>query len=135
MSILQRTLAQLVRPHILNHTWRKRRTLTDDQPRYVADWTYALPTVAFFMAGIGLFVVSYALTQLLALSGRPGLPSWRKCVAVTRYLSYRGFRVEALGWNSAPIGVLLLGATGTIYFFCTWMIDSHDRKKAMTDCI
>lgn len=53
---------------------------------------------------------------LRASSRKPSI--WAKVLAGLRYLSYRGFRVGKLGWNTAPIGVLLLGAVGTIYFFC-----------------
>ncbi|TGO33291.1 hypothetical protein BHYA_0254g00060 [Botrytis hyacinthi] len=84
-----------------------------------SDWTFALPTVALFMCIIGIFIVGYVLTQVLALSHRPEPLIWRRGVAFIRYLSYRGFRIEALRWNSAPVGVLLLGATGTIYFLYT----------------
>ncbi|KIX93598.1 uncharacterized protein Z520_10776 [Fonsecaea multimorphosa CBS 102226] len=91
---------------------------------YVADWTFSLPTVAFFMTGIGIFIIGYALTQLLPLSHRPGLPIWRRCVAATRYLSYRGFHIKSLGWNSAPVGVLFLGVVATIYFFCMELVPS-----------
>ncbi|KAF7959075.1 hypothetical protein EAE96_002592 [Botrytis aclada] len=91
---------------------------------YVADLTFALPTVALFMCIIGIFIVGYVLTQVLALSHRPESLIWRRGVALIRYLSYRGFRIEALRWNSAPVGVLLLGAIGTIYFFCMDLIPS-----------
>ncbi|KAF7906696.1 hypothetical protein EAF00_000975 [Botryotinia globosa] len=91
---------------------------------YVADWTFALPTVALFMCIIGIFIVGYVLTQVLALSHRPEPLIWRRGVAFIRYLSYRGFRIEGLRWNSAPVGVLLLGAMGTIYFLCMDLIPS-----------
>lgn len=42
----------------------------------------------------------------------------RKATALNRYLSYRSLRIQALDWNSAPVGVLLLGAVGIIFFFC-----------------
>lgn len=71
------------------------------------------------MCSIGIFIISYALTKMLALSRRPEPLIWRRGVAATRYLSYRGFHIKGLGWNSAPVGVLLLGAIGTIFFFCT----------------
>lgn len=35
---------------------------------------------------------------------------------MSRYFSYRGFRIDALNWNSAPLGVLILGGTGFIFF-------------------
>ena len=81
------------------------------------------------MTGIGIFVIGYALTQLLALSSRPGLPIWRRGVAAARYLSYRGFHIKSLGWNSAPIGVLFLGVVAAIYFFCTPDIALHSTEE------
>lgn len=39
-----------------------------------------------------------------------------RTVALNRYLSHRSFRINALNWNSAPIGVLLLGTVGAIFF-------------------
>lgn len=79
---------------------------------------YALPTVAFFMSTIGIFIIGYVLTQILSLSGSRGPPLWQRSVAAVRYLSYRGFHVKALGWNSAPIGLLLLAVVGMTFFFC-----------------
>lgn len=38
--------------------------------------------------------------------------------AATRLLSYKAFRIPYLNWNSAPLGVLVLGGVGVIYFFC-----------------
>ncbi|KAK5681599.1 hypothetical protein LTS10_006132 [Elasticomyces elasticus] len=38
--------------------------------------------------------------------------------ALSRFCSYRTFRFGSLDWYSAPIGVLGLGAIGTILFFC-----------------
>ncbi|KAH7419673.1 ferric reductase like transmembrane component-domain-containing protein [Cadophora sp. MPI-SDFR-AT-0126] len=92
---------------------------------YIADLVFALPTVAFFMCGIGVFIISYFFTSLfLDRSTRRGPRAWRKLIAGTRYLSYRGFHVESLKWNSAPVGVLMLGAIGTIYFFCMDLVPS-----------
>lgn len=85
------------------------------------------------MCTIGIFIIGYALTQMLALSRKPGPSIWRRGVAATRYLSYRGFHVKVLGWNSAPIGVLLLGVTGAIYFFCALDGGSQLIKETRTD--
>jgi predicted ferric reductase len=40
----------------------------------------------------------------------------RALVACNRYLSYKTYRVKALNWNSAPLGLLALGAIGAVYF-------------------
>lgn len=87
--------------------------------RYIADYVYALPTIAFFMSSIGIFIIGRFITsQVLGYRRFRGPQTWQKLIALVRYLSYRGFHVKSLRWNSAPIGVLLLGAAGTIYFFC-----------------
>lgn len=92
--------------------------------RYIADHVYALPTVAFFMCGIGVFaighLVSYYIIGLVFPKFREPKP-WRMLIAIIRYLSYRGFHVASLGFNSAPVGVLVLGLIGAIFFFCKWM--------------
>ena len=87
--------------------------------RYIADYVYALPTVAFFMCSLGIFIIGHFISsQLLGYRRFRGPHSWQRLIAVIRYLSYRGLHVKALRWNSAPVGVLLLGAAGTVYFFC-----------------
>lgn len=88
--------------------------------RYIADYVFALPTVGFFMAAIGLFIISHFVSsQVLGHRRFRGPLVWQKLIAGLRYLSYRGFHVKQLRWNSASVGVLLLGAAGTIFFFCT----------------
>lgn len=87
--------------------------------RYIADYVYALPTVAFFMCALGIFIIGHFVSsQLLGYRRFRGPQLWQRLIAVIRYLSYRGFHVKALRWNSAPLGVLLLGAAGTVYLFC-----------------
>lgn len=71
------------------------------------------------MCTIGVFILSHLLlSHVLGYRRFRGPPIWRKLMAVMRYLSYRGFRVESLSWSSAPIGVLLLGLVGAVFFFC-----------------
>ena len=87
--------------------------------RYIADYVYALPTIAFFMSMIGVFTLGRCITGSMGLTKSVRTPTpWIKLLALSRYLSYRGFRSEKLNWNTAPIGVLLLGLVGTTYFFC-----------------
>ena len=71
------------------------------------------------MCTIGVFIIGYALKQVLYLSRGPEPLLWRRIVAAIRYLSYHGFHLHALRWNSAPVGVLALASIGIIYFFCT----------------
>ncbi|KAF1940217.1 hypothetical protein EJ02DRAFT_435809 [Clathrospora elynae] len=89
---------------------------------YIADYVFALPTVAFFMCTIGVFIIGHVLSLLLGYRRSRGTPIWRKITAVVRYLSYRGFHIKALRWNSAPVGILLLGLVGTVFFFCMDLI-------------
>jgi uncharacterized membrane protein len=70
------------------------------------------------MCTIGIFIIGHAVS--LAFGYRRSKESilWQKIVALVRYLAYRGFHIRALAWNSAPVGVLLLGLLGTVFFFC-----------------
>ena len=85
---------------------------------YIADLVYAVPTVAFFMSVVGIFAIGHISAQLFGYTRSRMSRIWQRPLAVLRYLSYRGFHVKSLGWNSAPLGILLLGAAGAIYFFC-----------------
>ncbi|KAH6641959.1 FAD-binding domain-containing protein [Boeremia exigua] len=90
---------------------------------YIADYVYALPTVAFFMSTLGIFIIGHIVSSYILEYRRfRGPPVWQKFVAIIRYLSYRGYHIKALNWNSAPIGLLLLGFAGTVYFFCMDLI-------------
>jgi hypothetical protein len=71
------------------------------------------------MSGIGIFIIGHVVSSVLLRQQKAQRATlWRRLLAGSRYLSYRGFHVRRLQWNSAPVGVLLLGAAGTIYFFC-----------------
>ena len=97
--------------------------------RYIADYVYALPTVAFFMTGLGIFIIGHFVSsQLLGYRNFRGPRIWRKSVATIRYLSYRGFYMESIRWHSAPIGVLLLGFAGTTYFLCKLGLVQCDQQ-------
>ncbi|RGP74520.1 hypothetical protein FSPOR_1097 [Fusarium sporotrichioides] len=92
---------------------------------YIADHVYALPTVAFFMSAIGLFTVGHLVSHYIIGLAFPTFRSprlWRMLIAIIRYLSYRGFHVTSLGFSSAPVGVLLLGLVGAVFFFCMDLI-------------
>ena len=83
---------------------------------YEADHRYALPTVALFMSTIILFSIPFLFANLLPRA-RSRSKVAQKLLALNRYASYKSFRIGKLNWNSAPLGVLLLGAVGTIFFF------------------
>lgn len=71
------------------------------------------------MSALGIFIIGHLISsQVLGYRRFRGPPIWQKLIAAVRFLSYRGFHVKALRWNSAPLGILLLGAAGTVYFFC-----------------
>ncbi|KAE9364460.1 putative ferric-chelate reductase [Stipitochalara longipes BDJ] len=90
---------------------------------YIADYVFALPTVAFFMCVIGIFIIgNFISSQVFGYRKFQGPPIWQKIIAIIRYLSYRGFHVRLLRWNSASVGVLLLGFWGTVFFFCMDLI-------------
>ncbi|KAK4073240.1 uncharacterized protein Triagg1_5520 [Trichoderma aggressivum f. europaeum] len=84
---------------------------------FIADHVYALSTIAFLMSVLGIFVIGNIVSQLLGYRAWHRSSPWQKVIAATRYLSYRGFHVQALRWNSAPLGLLLLAAAGTVFFF------------------
>ncbi|KAL6822747.1 ferric reductase like transmembrane component domain-containing protein [Trichoderma sp. SZMC 28015] len=89
---------------------------------YIADHVFALPTIAFFMCAIGIFIIGHFISGIFGYRRSRGPLLWQKLVAAVRYLSYRGFHVKSLKWNSAPVGILLLGFAGTIFFFCMDLI-------------
>ena len=71
------------------------------------------------MCTIGVFIIGHLISCTLGrCNGGLGSFVLRKVLALVRYLSYRGFHVEALRWNSAPVGLLVLAVVGTVFFFC-----------------
>lgn len=70
------------------------------------------------MSVLGIFVIGNVVSQVLGHRTWRGSSPWQKVTALIRYLSYRGFHVQTLRWNSAPLGMLLLAAAGTVFFFC-----------------
>ncbi|KAK5697123.1 hypothetical protein LTR17_023987 [Elasticomyces elasticus] len=84
---------------------------------YEADHRFALPVVAFFLTPILLFTMGYLITLVAPRRVSQSRPV-KQLRALLRFCSYRTFRFGSLEWYSAPIGVLGLGAIGTILFFC-----------------
>lgn len=79
------------------------------------------------MCAIGIFIIGHLISGIFGYRRSRGPLLWQKLVAVVRYLSYRGFHVKSLKWNSAPVGILLLGLVGAIFFFCKSKTNSrHD---------
>ena len=101
--------------------------------RYNDDHTYALPTVYFFLVTIALFALGYLV---LAFQPRPLSRNrlWQRGVALFRYLSYRGFGIEQIGWTSPTLGVMLLGFTMAVFFLgrvTEIYLTSEQRKSCM----
>lgn len=63
-----------------------------------------------------MFSIAALLSKINFANTSLHKPSAR-IVALNRYLSHRSFRLQAINWNSAPLGVLLLALVGTIFFF------------------
>lgn len=80
---------------------------------YQADYRYALPTVAFFMATIIVFTIAH-FTSMLAPESLVKSSPWRRCTALVRNLSYRRWRIG--GWMSQSLGTYLLGGVGFVFF-------------------
>ncbi|KAL4793855.1 ferric reductase like transmembrane component-domain-containing protein [Aspergillus venezuelensis] len=83
---------------------------------YQADNVYALNTVYFLCATIGVFTIfhfagRYAPNRLRQNS------IWQKTTAASRYLAYRGVRIPVLGYWAASLGMVILLAIGAIFFF------------------
>ncbi|KXG53885.1 Riboflavin synthase-like beta-barrel [Penicillium griseofulvum] len=83
---------------------------------YQADHVYALNTVYFMCVVIGVFAISNLLVRL-APDRVKRTRLWRMFTSASRYLSYRGYRLSALQYWSPALGVVILGAIGTIFFF------------------
>ncbi|KAJ5295138.1 hypothetical protein N7508_009959 [Penicillium antarcticum] len=115
----------LDQPVTLHSSRADKCKLTDAQCRYrnyswrywyEADHVYALNTVYFMCAVIGVFMVSNLLVRFAPDCVKRTRP-WRMFTSVSRYLSYRGFRARALRYWSPALGVVILGALGAIFFF------------------
>lgn len=93
--------------------------LSESCSRYQADHVYALNTVYFMCAVIGVFAISNLLVSFAPDRVRRTRP-WRMFTSASRYLSYRGYRFPALGYWSPALGVVILGVIGAVFFFGGW---------------
>ncbi|KAJ5273511.1 hypothetical protein N7478_008636 [Penicillium angulare] len=99
---------------------------------YQGDHVYALGTVYFCCAMIGLFVLSNILVRY-SPDWLKRTPVWRGIASMSRYLSYRGYSIPKLRYWSPSLGVLLLGMAGTGFFLGMtlgpqpyyWPTDAH----------
>ncbi|KAJ6083836.1 hypothetical protein N7467_007971 [Penicillium canescens] len=115
----------LDQPVMLHSSRADKCKLTDAQCRYrnyswrywyQADHVYALNTVYFMCAVIGVFMISNLLVRFAPDCVKRTRP-WRMFTSVSRYLSYRGLRSRTLRYLSPALGVVILGAVGAIFFF------------------
>ncbi|EAW13403.1 ferric reductase family protein [Aspergillus clavatus NRRL 1] len=83
---------------------------------YEADHVYALNTVYFMCAIIGVFTTVHYTSQY-APPWIKRTAIWRRVAAVLRYLSYKGYQMSALHYRSPSLGVILLGLVGVVFFF------------------
>ena len=98
----------------------RRRTctrLTEVLDRYEADHRYGVPTVGFFLLTIIVFAIAHLCSSWVPRSVAQS-KSARRLTGLARYFSYKSYRIPMLNWNSAPLGILALGAVGTVFFFC-----------------
>ncbi|KAL4965311.1 ferric reductase family protein [Aspergillus stella-maris] len=83
---------------------------------YQADNVYALNTVYFLCATIGVFTI-FHLAGRYAPDRLRQNSLWQKTTAASRYLAYRGVRIPVLGYWAASLGMVILLAIGAIFFF------------------
>ncbi|CAG8225931.1 unnamed protein product [Penicillium olsonii] len=83
---------------------------------YEADHVYALNTVYFLCAVIGVFTIANVLVRI-SPDAVKRTPPWRMFTSVSRYFSYRGHRLPALRYWSPALGVVILGLVGAAFFF------------------
>ncbi|KAJ5935557.1 Riboflavin synthase-like beta-barrel [Penicillium verhagenii] len=82
---------------------------------YQADHVYALATVYFCCAVIGLFTLSNFLVRY-SPDWVKRTRVWRATTSVSRYLSYRGYGLPKMRYWTPSLGVLLLGLVGMGFF-------------------
>ena len=86
---------------------------------YQADHVYGHATIYFMCAVIGVFTIANTISKISKRSktkASSGNQTWEKVLAATRFLSYKVFHLRGLKWYSPPIGVMLLGVAGVVYF-------------------
>jgi hypothetical protein len=98
---------------------------------YQADHVYALNTVYFMVATIGVFAVARMVTMMAPME-RGNSVGARRIVAGLRFLGYRSFRLSPVGWYSPPLGVLLLGCAAIVYFFGEHSLRRRGQSDRLT---
>ena len=101
--------------------------------RYEADHRYSLPTVAFFLAVIIVFMLATMFSRFSPAFVRRSRPH-RRAIALCRYLAYRSYHLPSLHWYSPAAGVCLLGVLGTV-FFLAMMLGPHPYYWPNTETV
>lgn len=83
--------------------------------RYEADHVFALSTVYFFTAVIGVFFIAF-WTLRLAPASLGSKKCWQKLVSSARFLSYQRYSIDVIRWRTPSLGVNLLLTIGAVFF-------------------
>lgn len=97
--------------------------------RYEADHVYALNTVYFLCAVIGVFAISNLVVNF-SPEWAKRTRVWRTTTSLSRYMAYRGFCLPGLRYWSPSLGVIVLGIVGATFFFGvfnSWTEDHRDQ--------
>ncbi|CAG8248226.1 unnamed protein product [Penicillium salamii] len=99
---------------------------------YEADHVYALNTVYFLCAVIGVFTIANLLVRF-SPDAVKRTPPWRMFTSVSRYFSYRGYRLPSLRYWSPALGVVVLGVVGAAFFFGEYSKSAADGMELIAD--
>lgn len=94
----------------------------EDVIRYEDDHVYGYGTVVFMCTVLFGFV----LAKFISVARRPSYGSatlMERLLAGGRVLSSKQYRLRYLGWYSPPLGLLMVGLTGVIFFVCELVVD------------
>lgn len=100
--------------------------------RYQSDHVYALNTIYFLCATVGVF----SLLHLISKYGPQSFKRttiWRRSTTVGRYLAYRCFQLPVLRSSTSSLGVILLVSAGAV-FFLGWYFNTQ-ALEPLTDYI
>ncbi|KAJ5201776.1 uncharacterized protein N7498_006439 [Penicillium cinerascens] len=125
MSIPRSGIPWLDQPVMLHSSRADKCKLTEAQCAYrnnhwrywyQADHVYALNTIYFLCAVIGVFTVSNLLVRF-SPDWVKRTRVWRASTSASRYMAYRGYRFPVVHYWSPPLGVIVLGLVGAVFFF------------------
>ncbi|PWY66840.1 hypothetical protein BO94DRAFT_330991 [Aspergillus sclerotioniger CBS 115572] len=83
---------------------------------YQSDHVYALNTIYFLCATVGVFTILHLISKHSPISFKRSAV-WRKSTAAGRYLVYKCFQLPVLRSCTYSLGVLLLVLIGAVFFF------------------